>query len=124
MRKLGILFLSFYLGFPCAHATPEGDLDQMATVLMEDRKLVQKIIFKTLFHQIVERSLLLKELAGEKSKEEMADTWRSTKEVSWRRSKEDTWGSTRKVSWRRTKEDTWRRSSKLSWKDGRGVRIM
>ena len=108
MRKLGFLLLSFYLGFPCAHATPEGDLDQMATVLMEDRKLVQKIIFKTLFHQIVERSLLLKELAGEKSKEEMADTWR--------RSKEDTWG--------RTKEVSWRRSSKLSWKDGRGVRIM
>ena len=116
MRKLGFLLLSFYLGFPCAHATPEGDLDQMATVLMEDRKLVQKIIFKTLFHQIVERSLLLKELAGEKSKEEMAD--------SWRRRKEDTWGRTNEVSWRRTKEDTWRRSSKLSWKDGRGVRIM
>ena len=116
MGKLGFLLLSFYLGFPCAHATSEGDLDQMATVLMEDRKLVQKIIFKTLFHQIVERSLLLKELAGEKSKEEMADTWRRSKEDTWRGSKEVTWGS--------TKEDTWRRSSKLSWMGGRGVRIM
>ena len=83
MAQLGFLLLSFYLVFPSAPATAEGDLEHIAAVLMEDRKLVRKIIFETLFHQIVQRGLLLKALAGEKSKEEMVDTWRSTKEDTW-----------------------------------------
>ena len=37
--------------------------------------------FEAIFHHIVERSQLLKELAGEKAKEEMVEKWRSTNTV-------------------------------------------
>ena len=71
MRQLGFLLLSLYLVLSCKAKTG-GTLEDMATVL-EERNLAQKIMFETIFRQIVERSLLLKELAGEKSTE---DTWR------------------------------------------------
>ena len=43
--------------------------------------MAEKIIFEAIFHHIVERSQLLKELAGEKAKEEMVEKRRSTNTV-------------------------------------------
>ena len=117
MKRLGFLLLSFYLGFPSALARPEEELEQIATVLREDRKLVQKIIFKTLFHQIVQRGLLLKELAGERSKEEMADAWKRSMEDTWRRGEEES-------DLGKDEQGGVRQLANLPWLGGRGVRIM
>ena len=157
MRQLGfLLLLSFYLVLSCETKT-EGTLEEMGTMVekvLKERSLAEKIMFETIFRQIVERSLLLKELAGER---ELEDTWRisstnnvRTDSLSWKdlaskNEKEDksTWRITNTMM--RTDSDLVVKDEKLEqgegvkqllkmgggqsfaklpWLGGKGVRIM
>ena len=85
MRKLGLLLLSFCLVLSFEVKLELGTV--VEKMLVEDRSLAEKIIFDTIFRQILERSLLLKKLvdrslllnkfAQEKSKEKLKGTWKS-----------------------------------------------
>ena len=107
MRRF--LLFSFYLLLSFEAKADLGTV--VEKMLGEDRSLAEKIMFDTIFRQILERSLLveklvgrsilLKKLAGEKSKEEFEDTWKSEGEL------EDTWKSRNKL------EDTWKLRGEL-----------
>ena len=77
MRQLGFLLLLF----SSPPAMGEANLEEIETVLMQDKKLIRKIIFEALFQQIAEKSLLLKELTGDKSMEGIAYTSMRSKNV-------------------------------------------
>ena len=89
MRKLGLLLLSFCLVLSFEVKLELGTV--VEKMLVEDRSLAEKIMFDTIFRQILERSLLLKKLvdrslllkkfAKVKSNEEFEDTWSSRSEL-------------------------------------------
>ena len=117
MRKLGFLLLSFCLVLSFEVKLELGTV--VEKMLVEDRSLAEKIVFDTIFRQILERSLLLKKLvdrslllnkfAQEKSKEKLKDIWksRSKLEETWksRGQLEGTWTS------RGEFENTWRKTN-------------
>ena len=156
MRQLGFILLSFYFVLSC-EAKNEETLEEMGTMVekvLKERSMAEKIMFETIFRQIVERSLLLKDLAGER---ELEDTWRisstnnvRTDSLSWKdlaskNEKEDksTWRITNTLM--RTDSDLVVKDEKLEkgdglkqllkmggeqsfaklpWLGGKGVRIM
>ena len=103
MRKLGLLLLSFCLVLSFEVKLELGTV--VEKMLVEDRSLAEKIIFDTIFRQILERSLLLKKLvdrslllnkfAQEKSKEKLKGIWGQL-EGTWtsRGEFESTWRKT------------------------------
>ena len=129
MRKLGLLLLSFCLVLSFEVKLELGTV--VEKMLVEDRSLAEKIMFDTIFRQILERSLLLKKLvdrslllnkfAQEKSKEKLKDIWksRSKLEETWksRGQLEGTWTSRGEFenTWRKTNDTV--RSKSLPGKD-------
>ena len=134
MRQLGFILLSFYFVLSC-EAKNEETLEEMGTMVekvLKERSMAEKIMFETIFRQIVERSLLLKVLSGEKSRGELEDTWRisstnnvRTDSLSWKdlaskKEKEDksTWRITNTIM--RTDSDLMVKDEKLE--QGEGVK--
>ena len=119
MRKLGLLLLSFCLVLSFEVKLELGTV--VEKMLVEDRSLAEKIIFDTIFRQILERSLLLKKLvdrslllnkfAQEKSKEKLKGTWKSRGQL------QGTWTSRGEFesTWRKTNDTV--RSKSLPGKD-------
>ena len=75
---IGVLLLSFHMLFFCS-AIGEAKMEDIRTMVEEDRRLANMIMFETIFRQIIQNSLQLPiEVAGKESKSKSALTVRKS----------------------------------------------